>query len=183
MSDNNTGSRLPPPAFPPGSRKHVHRNPEPAAEGDLSDGFISPDEPIPARQGSVDDAFISPDDPMPERHDELADALISPDDPIGEVAVEAAYETEEEDAFEGVVTGMGHDAHMEPEELALSMGGDPHVVELVEMVSKLAAALRAKGEGGLRTTPDMSRFEATLRSYCVGYLAGRQAEDEAPVEF
>jgi hypothetical protein len=25
----------------------------------------------------------------------------------------------------------------------------------------------------------MSRFEATLRAYCVGYLAGRRAEDEA----
>jgi hypothetical protein len=52
-------------------------------------------------------------------------------------------------------------------------------MEVVEAVRKLAEALGRKGEAGLRTTPSMSRFEATLRAYCVGYLAGRRAEDEA----
>jgi hypothetical protein len=77
---------------------------------------------------------------------------------------------------EGVVTGMGFDAHMEPEELVT--GGDPHVMEVVEAVRKLSDALKRKGEAGLRAAPGMRRFEATLRAYCVGYIAGRRAEDE-----
>jgi hypothetical protein len=75
-----------------------------------------------------------------------------------------------------VVTGMGMDAHLEPEELVT--GGDPHVMELVGAIRKLADAVKRKGEAGLRATTGMSRFEATLRAYCVGYLAGRRAEDE-----
>jgi hypothetical protein len=47
----------------------------------------------------------------------------------------------------------------------------------MEAVSKLAESLNRKGEAGLRANLEMSRFEATLRSYCVGYLAGRRAED------
>ncbi len=74
---------------------------------------------------------------------------------------------------------MDHDAHVEHEELVT--GGDPHVIELLEAVSKLAEALRSRGEAGLKATPEMGRLEATLRSYCVGYLAGRRAEDEVDV--
>lgn len=107
---------------------------------------------MPARRpDSVFDAFISPDDPMPVRK----------------------TETEEE----GVVTGMSSDPHMDPEELVT--GGDPHVLELTGAIGRLAEALKRKGEAGLRTSPYMTRFEATLRSYCVGYLAGRRAEDSA----
>ena len=51
-------------------------------------------------------------------------------------------------------------------------------MELTEAVGKLAQALRHRGEAGLRTTPDMGRFDATLRAYCIGYLAGRRAEAE-----
>jgi len=80
---------------------------------------------------------------------------------------------------EGVVTGMGSDPHMDPTELVT--GGDPHVIELIGAVGRLAEALKRKGEAGLRTSPRMTRFEATLRSYCVGYLAGRRAEDELPI--
>ena len=39
-----------------------------------------------------------------------------------------------------------------------------------------AEALRARGEAGLLTHAEMSRFEWTLRSYCSGYIAGRRAE-------
>jgi hypothetical protein len=46
----------------------------------------------------------------------------------------------------------------------------------------LAESLNRKGEAGLRANLEMSRFEATLRSYCVGYLAGRRAEDPLPPE-
>lgn len=154
--DGPGGRRLAPPSFPPGSvRTRAPR--VNAATDDLSSAFISPDDPLPERGGErLGEGFISPDAPMPRRSSRP-------------LAVEP-------DAEEGVVTGMGDDAHMELEELTL--GFDPHVLELVDAVGKLAEALKRKGEGGLRTTPDMTRFQATLRSYCVGYLAGRRAEDE-----
>ena len=118
-------------------------------------GFISPDDPIPGRP---EPGYISPDASIPRRPPHVA----------------AATE-DEDDADEGVVTGMGHDAHMELQELTL--GFDPYVHEVVYTVAKLAEALKRKGEAGLKATPDMTRFEATLRSYCVGYLARRRAED------
>jgi hypothetical protein len=174
MSSERKNSRLPPPAFPPGTRKKVHKNStsplKPSAgRGADDNAFISPDDPMPARNDKVAKAFISPDDPMPRRS-EMPSPFISPGDPVpsrGDVS-----ELEEE----GVVTGMSFDAHLEPEELVT--GGDPHVMEVVEAVRKLADALKRKGEAGLRAAPGMSRFEATLRAYCIGYLAGRRAEDE-----
>ena len=176
MSDETKDPRLPPPAFPPGSRRHVHTNSDSPAEnatrpsGGTPDVFISPDDPLPPRKDSVDEAFISPDDPLPVRRpDAVFDAFISPDDPLP-----PRMQLEPE---EGIVTGMGDDAHMDPNEL--SAGGDPHVLEVAGAVERLAAALKKKGEAGLKATPQMSRFEATLRAYCVGYIAGRRAEDEA----
>lgn len=125
---------------------------------DFEQALISPDDPLPDRAGGLEGAFISPDDPMPERSAEAA-----------------AYATEP-DTDDAVVTGMGSDAHMDPDDLAWA--GDPYVYEVTEAVRKLAASLQHKGEAGLRTTQDMSRLEAQLRSYCVGYLAGRRAEDQ-----
>ena len=174
MSDEKKDTRLPPPAFPPGNRKHLPVNSDrpvtpqvPAAEpGEAS--FIFPDDPIPPRQSPVGGAFISPDAPIPERQpDAVFEAFISPDDPIPFRA-----DPEEE---QGVVTGMGSDPHMDPEELV--SGGDPHVIELIGAVGRLAEALKRQGEAGLKTSTYMTRFEATLRSYCVGYLVGRRAED------
>lgn len=178
MSDESKDSRLPPPAFPPGSRRHVHRN---------SSGSHQPRSAT--RTGVDDGAFISPDDPLPERRDPVEEAFISPDDPLPDRAVQGPEEAtfvplpgldEGSDEEEGVVTGMGSDPHMEPEEL--SSGGDPYVIEVAKAVGKLAEALRRKGEAGLRTTMDMSRFEATLRAYCVGYIAGRRAEEDQDVD-
>jgi hypothetical protein len=175
MSDETRDTRLPPPAFPPGSRKHLHTNSHtpssvPGASG--GDAFISPDDPMPARRDKVGEALISPDDPLPTRRaDPVFDAFISPDDPI---PVRGTAKEEE-----GVVTGMGSDPHMDPTELVA--GGDPHVIELIGAVGRLAEALKRKGEAGLKVSPRMTRFEATLRSYCVGYLTGRRAEDELPI--
>ena len=53
-------------------------------------------------------------------------------------------------------------------------------MEIRDVVSKLAADIKQKGEAGLRSTLEMGRFEATLRAYCVGYLAGRRTEVELP---
>jgi hypothetical protein len=154
--------RLPPPAFPPGARTLGHRvrrsaeirglQPEPqpeSGEGVPDDAFISPDDPI-VRSGSriAPGAFISPDEPLPSR-DQL-------------------------DPDEVVVTGIGDDPHLSPADLAVARYTDPHVADLVQRVGQLADALREKGEAGLRTTPEMSRFEATLRAYCVGYLAAQR---------
>lgn len=165
MSDKSDERRLPPPAFPPGSRKHRSRNSSGPPSGTTTteradDAFISPDEPLPERTDPFGKALISPDDPLPERRGEMSDAF--------EDAHAAAV-------GEGEVVGMNMDAHRHPgEEVS---GGDPHVMELMDAVAKLAQGVRQKGEAGLRATPDMTRFESTLRAYCVGYLAGRRAEE------
>lgn len=161
MSDKSMGSRLPPPAFPPGSRKQARDNDWNQSSADaLGEGFISPDEPMPERHDQADDAFISPDEPIPHR------------DPVEDESGLPEFES-----AGGVVTGMGDDEHIEPEELV--MGGDPYVMDLAQKVGKLAEALKGKGEAGLRSSPDMDKFETTLRGYCVGYLAGRRVEDDA----
>jgi hypothetical protein len=140
--------------------------------------LIQPDDPIPERDGAVPaEAFISPDEPIHRRATAPDEAFISPDEPIHRRAPRSPRLLEEKiDPDEVVVTGIGDDAHMAPDELAV--GFDPHVLEVVDEVSKLAEALKRKGEAGLRTTPETTRFGATLRSYCVGYLAGRRAADE-----
>ncbi len=150
-----------------------------ATSDDLSSAMILPDDPIPERTGEVpESAFMSPDEPIQRvaaRSDD--DAFISPDEPIRRRAPLTGTVTEADmDLDEVVVTGIGDDAHMEADELAL--GFDPHVVEVVDTVGKLAEALKRKGEAGLKATPDMTRLEITLRSYIVGYLAGRRAADE-----
>jgi hypothetical protein len=189
MSENNNkkGGRLPPPAFPPGSRKHAQRNSAPAnadaPKGEtaprpsVSDSaFISPDDPMPARADKLASAFILPDDPMPERRpDPMLGAFISHEEPLPKREALGVRRTMGKPE-EGVVTGLGSNAHMDKGELVAA--GDPHVMELTEAVSKLAQALRRKGEAGLRSSAEMSRFDATLRAYCVGYLAGRRAEAE-----
>lgn len=169
MSDKPDERRLPPPAFPPGQRRHPHRNssgsadegaPSPGAD----DGLISPDDPMPLRRDPMESAFISPDDPIPERRIDLAGPF-------------AEYARPTPEDGEGEVVGMDLDAHGDAIEVVSH--GDPHVMELIEAVTKLAESLRRKGEAGLRTKPTMSRFEATLRAYCVGFLAGRRAEQTA----
>lgn len=56
-------------------------------------------------------------------------------------------------------------------------GLDPHVAELSGRVAALGEALRSDGEAALRVEPGMDRFDATLRAYCVGYLASRRRGD------
>lgn len=167
MSENTNDNRLPPPAFPPGSRRHpIHRNSgaPPSEDGvgaPSDDAYISPDEPLPERPDPMKQAFISPDEPLPERKIELTDAFLD---------ARAAASVED-----GEVVGMDLDPHLRPSE-AVSKG-DPHVEELMTAIAKLAESVRQRGEAGLRASPEMSRFEATLRAYCVGFLAGRRAED------
>jgi hypothetical protein len=158
------GGHLPPPAFPPGQRRvQLRRSLARAAPdaGGMGGALISPDEPIPERRGGLDGALISPDDPIPDR-------MASP----GQDRKRTAGPDFE---GSGIVTGIGSDEHLDPVEM--SVGGDPHVSELVDAVRKLAAALEHKGEGGLRVAPGMTGFEAQIRAYCVGYLAGRRAKN------
>lgn len=170
MSENSEETRLPPPAFPPGMRRRTY-------------GTRKGGDAEAATQESAEEVFISPDAPMPERRDRLSGAFISPDEPIPERKIELVEEFQSvtdgiDPDDEGVAVGMDLGAELEPEEVV--SGGDPHVMELMDAVARLSDALRRKGEGGLRTLPEMSRFEATLRAYCVGYLAGRRAEEPAP---
>jgi hypothetical protein len=150
--------RLPPPAFPPGQRVQARPRRVEAGraegsgeegEGVPDDAFISPDEPI-VRDGSriAPGAFISPDEPLPRR--------------------------DHVDPGEVLVTGIGDDPHLGRERVAVAQQSDPQVAALAQRIRKLADALADKGEAGLRTTPEMSRFEATLRAYCVGYLAAQR---------
>ena len=168
MSENTNENRLPPPAFPPAARRHVQRdsNSTSPPHSSVDHAFISPDDPMPDRVDAVSRAFISPDDPIPERRIQLVEGFFD----------QAPPESDEE----GEVVGMDLDPHTSPDEVASR--GDPHVMEVITAVGKLGEALRRKGEAGLRASPEMSRFEATLRSYCVGYLAGRRAEDPIPPE-
>ncbi len=150
-------TRLPPPAFPPGSRRiDVRRSLKLERSGDSS---TLPDD-VP---------FISPDEPIPHREPRTEG-----------MAQEAANEMEEEqaafDPFDGVVTGIGGDAHLDVGELP--SGGDADVSGLLRQLETLTEALGHRGEAALHITPEMSRFEVTLRAYCVGYLAGRRTEDE-----
>lgn len=171
MSENTSENRLPPPAFPPGSRKHVRRSSESTNSA-------------PPKTGSVSDALISPDDPMPERLDAVERAFISPDEPIPERKIELAEAFQDEEPLdpdeEGEVVGMDFDPHTDAAEVIF--GADPFVVELVDAVAKLAESIKRRGEAGLRADADMSRFEVTLRAYCVGYLAGRRVEEPAAPE-
>lgn len=166
MGDDTREHRLPPPAFPPGQRRRVSTNSGPRTPpGALpsDDRGRSPRDPTARLQDPVEQAFISPDEPLPERKIELAPEF-----------ADAPAQPSSDDR-EGEVVGMDLDPHTRPIEVV--WGGDPHVMELVEAVDRLAEALRRKGEAGLRAELSMSRFEATLRAYCVGYLAGRRAED------
>lgn len=180
--------RIPPPAFPPGSESGG--NSRPPSHG-LDGAFISPDDPMPSRpakpkagpgaRAELHEAFVASGDAEDDASP-AEDAFISPDEPIPHrEPVRGREALRDVDPGEILVTGMGHDAHLDPAELAA--GGDPHVSEVAAKVSKLAEALKRRGEAGLRTTPEMDRFDATLRAYCVGYIAGRRAEDEGPTEY
>lgn len=174
--------RLPPPAFPPGSSRRIR--PE---QGSVpEDAFISPDAPI--ERGSIpEDAIFSPDDPVTRSGTRMPDdAFFSPDEPVvreaeptvpedfedvlrshGSSSTGAEGETE---GSEGQVTGMSLEVQQR------GRGGsrfdDPHVERLYAKLVGLTKAVKERGEAGLRTEAGMSRFETTLRGYCVGYLAG-----------
>lgn len=173
MTDKPSEKRLPPPAFPPGQRRRVHSNStghRDAIErgpGAPDAEMISPDDPIPVRRDPIEQAFILPDEPIPERRIELAPEF-------------ADYARPTPEDGEGEVVSMDLDAHLDPIEAVSA--GDPIVAEVVEVVSKLAESLQRKGEVGLRTKHGMTRFESTLRAYCVGYIVGRRAEARAPEE-
>ena len=147
--------RLPPPAFPPGSRRSsVHEarvavDEEEVEEGDDDfprDAFISPDDPIRREgRGVPDDAFISPDDPLVprERHQE------------------------------GTVTGMG-----EAEVETADFGGSgrrqqkPTIHELPYLLDQLAERIHESGSRALEVHAEMGHFQAALRSFLKGYLEG-----------
>lgn len=154
--------RLPPPAFPPGSRRlPLAREPRPRTVEGAGDGGEAAAIP--------DEAFIAPDEPIVRTADLDGAAFISPDEPLP-----PRKPADEADPEEVVVTGIGDDSHLHEAPEPEPAWDDPHVAVLVEQVGQLADALRERGEAGLRTTADMSGFEATLRAYCVGWLAARR---------
>lgn len=75
------------------------------------------------------------------------------------------------DPRDPVVTGMGNDPHLSREVIS-EPATDPSLSQVTAQVSRLARELEARGEPALRVGKGMTRFEATLRAYCVGYLGG-----------
>jgi len=151
MTPDDHDDQLPPPAFPSGMGG--------GDAGTLPDGaLISPDAPI-ERQPKLDDAFISPDAPV------VRDGPVHTPDDFERVM---HREDSGEDGGEVVVTGIGSSHAAAGHDEALM---DPYLERLVTELETLTNALRRKGEAGLRTEPEMTRFESTLRGYCVGYLA------------
>jgi len=133
-----------------------------------ADAIFSPDDKVVRVNAIVpEDAFFSPDQPVvrqapptkPEDFEAVMKGLAADDD------------------NDVVVTGMGLDSHMRGGgEKAIE---DPHVERLYVSLRALTKGVRERGEAGLRTSPEMSRFEATLRGYCVGYLAGLRESPDA----
>lgn len=117
---------------------------------------------------SVSGAFISPDEPFPPRGGTLGAAFIASPEEL---------RARGGDVEEGVVTGMGDDPHLARK--GLVSADDPHLLEVIGVVERLAEALKRKGRAGLKVPPRSSHFEATLRAYCLGYLTGRRADDES----
>lgn len=170
--DGSTGDRLPPPAFPPSSR---HRRVSPSGRLPVEAG---PGE----TEGSVpDDAFISPDDADPPAQGGMEEALIPPDAPVvrdGHPEVPDDFEEvmtriRPEELLTGdvIVTGIGDDPRLDLDP-HIQRWGDPRLAQLIAAVTHLGTELEERGEAGLKTRPGMSRFEVTLRAYCVGYLTG-----------
>ena len=173
VESRDTSGSLPPPAFPPGARSRQTRRTVLSGstddEGEVPPGaFISPDDPMPGSE--LDDAFIDPDAPIVR--------TAPPTKPDDYEAVLGADHARAMDLGEVVVTGMGDDAHLRAEMGVGEVPQDPFVADLLAKLDRLANAIRSRGEAGLRATPEMTRFEVTLRGYCVGYLAGLREEPD-----
>ena len=187
--------RLPPPFFPPGAgRRHGRRtqlSPDEGGGGVPQEALILPEVD---RAGGEGESTVDPSYDLPLLDDAEGfsdDVFIDPDAPI--VRTEPPHKPDDFEevvrggsggaalAEMGVVTGIGDYSHLaEAESLDLEPQAyeDEAVADLVRVVGRLADALRARGEAGLRASPDMTRFEATLRAYCVGYLARRRELEE-----
>jgi hypothetical protein len=115
-------------------------------------------------EGVPDDAFIMPDEPIRRSEPAPAQARSAPPEPEEPVTV----------------GGIGERPTLAGGDFALAAPaeGDPHVAEVVRVVKRLADGLAAHGEAALRSTPDMTPFEATLRAYCVGFLAAERTGRE-----
>src|SRR5690606_12902049 len=144
--------RLPPPAFPPtsGGRR------DPGAESERAEASRARPEDGPGARGEEpaapgDLALIEPDEPLPDRPEREGT---------------------------GVASGIGAAGMSDVRDHPLRL--DPALEDLVAAVGGLAEGLRRRGRAGLHVEPGMSRFEATLRAYCVGYLAGRDGEGSGP---
>jgi hypothetical protein len=141
--------RLPPPAFPPGTRRSRTAwagSGSAAGPEDLPEGvLISPDEPIRRiGEGFPEGAFISPDDPI---------------------------DTDQEEV-EGEVTGIGN-YDPEPYRPAGRVGANPRDPEQIASVLEgLARGLRENGSAALAPEAYLSPFESALRGFLGGYLVG-----------
>lgn len=157
--------RLPPPVFPPGSRRGVRIR---RASAERPRGSGADDFP--------EDAFISPDEPIRERHGEGVpeDAFISPDEPI--VRTGAPSPPDPDDVQ---VTGIGDQEYARGEDRGSGTRRrsqnweEVDTDEVARMLEDLAEGLRERGSTALLVTSDMSRFQSMLRGFLAGYLVGR----------
>ena len=147
--------RLPPPAFPPGSRRSSMGSGRTTVEPGTGDDDDRSDIP--------DDAFISPDDPIRKEGRGIPDdAFISPDDPLVTTSRDE----------EGEVTGLGVKAPDYPPSGGRSRRDRPTIHELPYLLDQLAERIQASGSRALNVNPEMGHFQAALRSFLKGYLEG-----------
>lgn len=154
--------RLPPPAFPPGSRRAIPRPlentwslQEEADESPAADAGAG----AAGEAGGGEGGALDPDP--------FASALISPDDPF-------PHRSSDSLATEGVVEageGKGEAHHEEP-----IIGVSRAMEAASRSLEALSGKLRAEGLDALRVGPGTSGFDAALRGFIRGYLA---ASDEA----
>jgi hypothetical protein len=144
--------RLPPPVFPPGTRR-THTRPSGAGTASGAQGFpngalISPDGPIRRiGEGFPEGAFISPDDPI--------DTGGADEEVEGEVTGMGTYDPE---AYRGV--GRAGANPRDPDQMA-------------SILEELARGLRGQGSAALAQDAYSSPFESALRGFLGGYLVSR----------
>lgn len=163
--------RLPPPAFPPGSRRRRPMLGHPGAVQHLAAMRRDTEEGTGLGPRAARSIFS----PQAEAESEVGaesfpeGAYITPE--------EAAEKMESRQAETGVATGIGvRRSSFAPVPVPEAEEIDFH--QAAAVLERLAHGLRKNGGLALLVGPDLSRFEAVLRGFLAGYLGGMETDRE-----